>query len=211
LQIKLKKGTSVLENRDYTLVIDKSGSMSTNDTPGGKSRWDAAQESTFALASQVQKWDPDGLTLYTFASNFKRYENVTASKVNDVWAENTPMGGTELHTVLKHAFDDFLSRKKKGSLKENGDFIIVVTDGEPSDPNAVAKTIIDFTKKLDSPKEIGITFVQIGKDPNATRYLEGLDNNLVSQGAKYDIVGTVTIEDAESKPLSEILLEAIKD
>ena len=30
----------MLENRDYTLIIDKSGSMSTNDQAGGKSRWE---------------------------------------------------------------------------------------------------------------------------------------------------------------------------
>ena len=29
----------MLENRDYTLIIDKSGSMSTKDRPGGASRW----------------------------------------------------------------------------------------------------------------------------------------------------------------------------
>jgi hypothetical protein len=36
----------MLENRDYTLIIDRSSSMSTLDQPGGKSRWAAIQEST---------------------------------------------------------------------------------------------------------------------------------------------------------------------
>jgi hypothetical protein len=39
---------SKLRNRDYTLIIDKSGSMSTKDQAGGKSRWDVMQESTLA-------------------------------------------------------------------------------------------------------------------------------------------------------------------
>lgn len=40
----------MVENRDYTLIIDRSGSMSTLDQPGGKSRWAVIQESTLALA-----------------------------------------------------------------------------------------------------------------------------------------------------------------
>ena len=34
---------SILENRDYTLMIDKSSSMATSDTPDGKTRWEIAQ------------------------------------------------------------------------------------------------------------------------------------------------------------------------
>ena len=43
----------MLENRDYTLIIDKSGSMATPDQKGGRSRWVAAQESTLALAIDI--------------------------------------------------------------------------------------------------------------------------------------------------------------
>ncbi len=199
----------MLENRDYTLIIDKSGSMATRDMPNGKSRWEAAQESTFAIASKLEQMDPDGLTLYTFSSKHIRYENVVSSKVADIWKENEPMGGTELHTVLEDAFADFLARKKTGSLKANGDFIVVVTDGEPSDHHAVSRAIIGFTKKLDSDKECGIQFVQIGKDLGATRFLKALDEDLERQGAKFDIVGTVTVEEAENMPFVEILLKAI--
>ena len=199
----------MLENRDYTLIVDKSGSMSTRDMPGGKTRWEAAQESTFAIASKIETMDPDGLTIYTFSSAFKRYENVTSGKVADIWKENDPMGSTELDTVLKHAFDDFLVRRKNNTLKPNGDFIIVVTDGEPNDRGAVARAIIDLTKKIDSDKEIGICFVQIGKDQGALKFLKQLDDDLEKQGAKFDIVGTVTLEEAEKTPLVEILLKAI--
>lgn len=47
----------MLENRDYTLIIDKSGSMSLTDQPGGQSRWVAMQESTLALASKCEQLD----------------------------------------------------------------------------------------------------------------------------------------------------------
>jgi hypothetical protein len=72
---------SIFMNRDYTLILDKSGSMSVADQ-GGKSRWCYAQESTLALARKCDQLDPDGITLYTFSGRFKRYDNVTASQVD---------------------------------------------------------------------------------------------------------------------------------
>jgi hypothetical protein len=55
----------MLDQRDCTLIIDKSGSMSIKDRAGGKSRWNAMQESTLALASKCEEVDPDGITVYT--------------------------------------------------------------------------------------------------------------------------------------------------
>ena len=95
----------MLENRDYTLIIDKSGSMATPDQKAGRTRWVAAEESTFALASKCEQFDPDGITVYTFSGRFKRYENVTSSKVTQVFRENDPSGTTDLAMVLKHATD----------------------------------------------------------------------------------------------------------
>jgi hypothetical protein len=81
-------------------ILDKSGSMSTPDQPGGKSRWVYAQESTLALARKCEQLDPDGITVYTFAGKFKRYEGVTAAKVEQIFMENDPMGTTNLAGVL---------------------------------------------------------------------------------------------------------------
>ncbi len=51
----------MIQERDYTLIIDKSGSMSTPDQAGGKSRWEIMQESTLALARKCEqfrsRWD----------------------------------------------------------------------------------------------------------------------------------------------------------
>jgi hypothetical protein len=37
-----------MSDRDYTLILDKSGSMSTPDQTSGRSRWEIVQESTLA-------------------------------------------------------------------------------------------------------------------------------------------------------------------
>ena len=80
----------MMSDRDYTLIIDKSGSMSTPDQVGGRSRWKIAEESTIALARKCEEFDPDGITVYVFSGKFKRYENVTAAKVAQIFQENDP-------------------------------------------------------------------------------------------------------------------------
>ncbi|MEH2377256.1 vWA domain-containing protein [Nostoc sp.] len=201
----------MLENRDYTLIIDKSGSMATQDQKGGRSRWVAAQESTLALASKCEEFDPDGITIYIFAGKFKRYENVTSSKVAQIFRENDPSGTTDLAGVLKHATDDYLQRKAAGQTKPNGEIILVVTDGEPDDRKAVMRVIIEASRRIDRDEELAISFIQVGTDQQATRFLKVLDDELQSAGAKFDICDTITMEDMEDLSLSEVLLNAIND
>ncbi len=201
----------MLDNRDYTLIIDKSGSMATRDQKGGRSRWIAAQESTFALATKCEEFDPDGITVYVFSGRFKRYENVTSSKVSQVFQENDPSGTTDLAGVLKDAVDGYFQRKAMGHVKANGETILVITDGEPDDRKAVMKVIIEASLRMDRDEELAISFIQVGTDAQATRFLKVLDDELQRAGAKFDICDTITMDDMEDYSLSEILLNAIND
>jgi uncharacterized protein with von Willebrand factor type A (vWA) domain len=173
-------GESVVHDRDYTLIIDKSGSMSTADKPSEKTRWQIAQESTLALARKCEEVDPDGITIYLFSGRFRRYDNVTSDKVTQIYQENEPMGRTDLAAVLQDALDNYFQRKTAGKTKPNGETILVITDGEPDDRKAVMRQII-----------------------------EALDKQLETAGAKFDIVDTITIDDMEDMTLAEVLLNAI--
>lgn len=201
----------MLENRDYTLIIDKSGSMSSKDQPGGKSRWAAMEESTLAIASKCEELDPDGLTVYVFSGKFKRYDNVTASRVKDIFRENEPSGRTDLAGVLLDATNDYFQRKAARQTKPNGETIVVVTDGEPDDRKAVMRVIIEASRKMDKDEELAITFIQVGTDQQARTFLKVLDDELQGAGAKFDMVDTVTIDDMEDMTLTEVLLNAIVD
>lgn len=199
----------MLNDRDYTLILDKSGSMSTKDQPGGRSRWHAARESAAALASKCEELDPDGLTLYVFGSRFKRYDNVTSSRINRAFDEHEPSGGTDLAGVLKDAFRSYFDRKSRGAARP--ETIVVVTDGEPDDASAVIKTIVEASRKLDRDEELAVSLVQVGADPNARRFLKLLDDELLPAGAKFDIVDTVNLDEVEELGLTEVLLGAIND
>jgi hypothetical protein len=169
------------------------------------------QESTLAIASKCEEFDPDGITVYLFSGRFKRYDNVTASKVGQIFQENEPSGRTDLASVLQDATNNYFQRKTARQTKQNGETILVVTDGEPDDRKAVMKVIIEASRRMDRDEELAISFVQVGTDSQATKFLKVLDDELQGAGAKFDIVDTVTMDDMEDMTLSEVLLNAITD
>ncbi|MCT7963276.1 VWA domain-containing protein [Laspinema sp. D1] len=198
------------DNRDYTLIIDKSGSMMTPDGSSSKTRWSLAEESTFALAAKCEQLDPDGITVYLFSGRFQRYENVTSAKVAQIFQENEPSGRTDLASVLKDAVNHYFNNKASGGTK-SGETILVVTDGEPDDRKAVMRVIVEATRQMERDEELAISMIQVGNDTQATRFLKALDDELQGVGAKFDIVDTITIDEMEDYTLSEVLLKAIGD
>jgi hypothetical protein len=205
------EGNSIVLDRDYTLIIDKSGSMSASDRSDGKTRWEVAQESTLALARKCEQVDPDGITVYLFSGRFRRYDNVTSDKVTQIYQENEPMGSTDLAGVIQDALNNYFQRKASGQTKPNGETILVITDGEPDDRKSVMRQIIEASRQIDRDEELAISLIQVGKDRKATEFLKALDDQLQSAGATFDIVDTITIDDMEGMTLAEVLLNAITD
>ncbi|BAU08183.1 vWA domain-containing protein [Fischerella sp. NIES-3754] len=201
----------MVSDRDYTLIIDKSGSMSTPDQAGGRSRWEIAQESTLALARKCEQFDPDGITVYVFSGRFKRYNDVTSAKVAQIFLENDPAGTTNLAGVLQDAINNYFQRKAAGKTKANGETILVITDGEPDDRKAVFEVIISATRQMERDEELGISIIQVGSDPQATKFLKALDDQMQSVGAKFDICDTITLDDMEDMSLADVLMNAVAD
>ncbi len=200
-----------MKDRDYTLIIDKSGSMSTPDQQGSRTRWEIAQESTLALARKCEQFDPDGITVYVFSGRFKRYDDVTSSKVTQIFQENDPVGTTNLASVLQDATNSYFQRKTAGQTKPAGETILVVTDGEPDDRRAVMEVIVSASRRMERDEELAISIIQVGADPQATKFLNALDDQLQGVGAKFDICDAITLDDMEDMSLSEVLLNAIND
>lgn len=202
------------QTRDYSIVLDKSGSME-NPASNGKSRWEVAQESIQALANKVAKLDPDGIDVYVFSSRFRYYQNTTPETVARIFQENEPMGSTDLYSVLKAATDNFLDEKRSGGVKGSGETIFVLTDGEPDDRGSVMRLIVEVTRQMEklgcADEELAIQFIQVGSDSTATRFLKALDDELVGAGAKFDIVNTMTHDEMGDRTIAEILEEAISD
>lgn len=198
-----------LAKYDFVVMIDKSGSMTEKDCPGGKTRWAYAQESAEAIARQCGEFDADGIDVVLFAGSAKEFHGVTPDKVHQIFTENSPSGSTDTASALKLVFDGYNARKKAGTAKPM--IVVVITDGAPTDQNAVDKVIIDHSNSLTEDGETGVTFVQIGKDLAARAFLKHLDDDLQALGAKFDIVDTKNEEEMENISITELLVQAITD
>ncbi|MEO0687181.1 MAG: VWA domain-containing protein, partial [Cyanobacteria bacterium J06649_11] len=125
--------------------------------------------------------------------------------------ENDPAGTTNLAGVLKDATDNYFKRKSAGKTKPSGEIILVVTDGEPDDRKAVFEVIVNASHQMEKDEELGISFVQVGFDTQAMKFLKALDDQMESIGAKFDICDTVTFDEMEDMSLVEVLTNAITD
>ena len=200
-----------LMDKDYVITLDKSGSMDSDVAPGF-TRWQQGQEYVMSMAKFCTQYDPDGIKVITFNGRYNVYDNVTEEKVKEVFAKESPMGGTRMAPPLQAAFDSYLQRKKAGETN-NGEINIVVCDGEPQDRLEVMKAIAKFTQQLDSHDEYGITFIQTGTDKSAQAFLKALDDDLEAAGAKFDIVDTKTCDEIDDLGMSveDILVAALDD
>jgi len=184
--------------RDYILIVDKSGSMA-------GSNWREAEKAVAALAPNITRCDPDGITLYFFSSkgSFPKLSNIKDPRqVTDAFQRNSPSGSTCLDGVLKVAFDEHF---RKGGQTT----ILVVTDGEPDDRHAVERVIRDASNRLDRDEDLSVSFVQIGHDRSATRFLHKLDDDL--RGCKFDIVDAETAEHMKGMDFSDFINKSIVD
>ncbi len=191
----------VAKEYDYILLVDKSGSMGSPSTRlENKTRWQEVQEFTEQFARYAEQYDDDGLTLISFNSHVETFDGVKADKVHELFTTQGPSGSTNLADALDAAW-----AKKWASPKKA--IVVVVTDGEPNSQSAVEKSIIGATNKIESDSQLNVLFIQVGEDPAAAKYLDHLDNSL--KGAKYDIVNTMSEDEAESLSIGQLLYQAV--
>jgi hypothetical protein len=221
--LNLKK----LQGYDLELLIDRSGSMNTDDCKtgggffGGKkvTRWNYVADQTAELAGEAAKVDDDGIYVGLFNTRLQPIENADEAKVRNAFRQYSPTDGTNTADALNDRLEAYFARKAKGAAKPL--ILVVVTDGEPTgttvkgvsrDPQqAVADVIVNATKRIGSRKEIGIFFLQVGYDKKATTFLAWLDDGLTSAGAAYDIVDAKTAEDAKGMSIGQIIEAALND
>jgi hypothetical protein len=72
--------------------------------------------------------------------------------------------------------------------------IAVITDGLPTDPHGLRDVIIDATKNV-HPGDMKMTFLQVGSDPKGIYFVREMDQQLVSEGAAFDMVSSKTFPD----------------
>ncbi|GAB7351776.1 hypothetical protein MBLNU459_g2351t1 [Dothideomycetes sp. NU459] len=187
---------------DTVFLIDDSGSMA-------GSRWRETAAALEAIVPVCVAHDADGIDMaFLNAPDSPRQRNLrTAAAVRDVFASVRPRGGTPTGQRLAALLRPYVRRcDALGCDAVKPLNVIVVTDGAPSDD--VEAALIGAARRLDrldAPAwQVGVQFFQVGRDPDASRHLRMLDDELaeIAGESLRDMVDTVPFRGAEGETLS---------
>jgi len=172
--------------------------------------WNQAKEAAKKIAPWICQADPDGVTFYLFSSpspKHAKYEHVKDfSDIETIFTDCKPGGSTDLSGVLNQAFNEHFTKQPVQPTT-----ILIVTDGVPDNQSTVKKEIIDAANRINKDEDLSVTFVQIGCDHNATRFLKELDDDLKSEGARFDIVDHVTTDQMCGMTFEQFINHSIDD
>jgi hypothetical protein len=206
---------ALLKDRDYQIIVAKTAPSMALPPPGYEHRWAAAQQAIGQLTALCETFDPDGIGLYISCRDadqgFRHYKQAHAAELDGIFDHHFPPQQLNLLDGLTAALDEYFAAKAAQQTKPNGAMILVLIDGEPQNRMAISRLIVQATQKLDRDSELGIGFVQLGDDLIARGFLNALDDNLQTAGAKFDIVHTIVIEDIQPQCLVQFLHDVIHD
>jgi hypothetical protein len=196
-----------LSQRDIVIVVDASGSMNENLTSESESKWKWCSDHIATFAQQMKPYlGGRGITLVTFNNSFTKERGCSAERVENLFRTVTPLGATDMGSPLQDVLAEFLATQRGRPL-----LVVVMTDGMPNRGPKVEDVIIQTTQEMRSADEIKITFLEIGEEYDGRALLQLLDDYLIHDGAKYDIVDTLTFDQLKQLGLAGALVHAFDD
>ncbi len=218
---------------DLALVIDKSASMTYRLNQGNArpkappivgydrpipppadpadsiTRWDWCRNQAANLAEQIKRVLPAGLKISLFSNTYDSYSNVDGAKIVNLFSDVEPSGGTHVSSVLNHLFDEYFAQRAANGENTKPLLLAVLTDGAPEDALSTKEAIIRATKRMHRPDEISVVILQVGNDRRAPKLLADLDEGLVHQSAKYDIVEVKSFDEIKKEGLARTLANLV--
>ena len=90
--------------------------------------------------------------------------------------------------------------------KDSQTTVLVITDGEPNSTREIFEILQNFSAMLASADDLSLTFIQIGNDEDASRFLEQLkkDNDCV-----FPIVDCISYVQFQEMRFSDFIAGAI--
>ncbi|KAK7465007.1 hypothetical protein VKT23_006218 [Stygiomarasmius scandens] len=203
---------------DIVLIVDDSDSMAGH-------LWAQARDALAAVAEASPQFDADGVDMFFLNSDRSQKGLRTRSEVVRLFNEVLPDGGTPTGHRLQQVLNEYIPKVEQKMLPVKPVNIIVITDGDPSQfsrslfiqgshsnvdkplsADDVESVIVNAAQRLQiahvPDRMLGIQFVQIGEDPEATRALRELDIDLEKKYHIRDMVDT-TLFDATNANFKE--------
>jgi hypothetical protein len=197
-----------LQGKDLIVLLDISGSMQTSETSGGFLGMGGKTETRIEMAKTLiqahyelfkQYSGKETVSFILFDHHATYYEVSNKAELDALLAKTEARGTTDTSGALKLAFD------KVG--KEA--VVLVYTDGEPSNRDAVVRTIKQKATSGVDPDKFGIMFAQVGSDAGALSFLKYLDDIVGEELGGIDIVGSMSYTELQNASIEQIVHEAL--
>lgn len=194
------------DDGDFLKRILQGGSLYVPSLSMSKWEWCLWQASDLTRqGARVPNWT---MTLVMFSNEFDVYHNVSLQQIPQIYNRNGIFIGTKLARPLEEQLQGHF---RMGLLGKKRPLVVaVVTDGKPQDMEELVSVIVNATRQMKNPKDVHITFLQVGCDRKGIRKLAELDSGLVLQGAKYDIVDVVPFTHLSQAGLARTLVDTIR-
>lgn len=189
---------AVLGLYDIVLFVDDSGSMDYVEPSEGMKRFDLMREVMKTVAFWATLMDPDGVVVRFFNSNAEGNGLSSIKDVDDLLKTVVPDGMTPLGEQLENKILNKIVLPLMIKSELNRPVLtITLTDGEPSNKQAVIDTIVKCRdasmKSKYGEHAMSFGFAQIGEERAATKYLNYIDTHPVV-GKLIDCTSSFNIE-----------------
>ena len=183
------------------LAIDESGSMAENDG-NETTRWQDAFKDVETYVKVAGGWNPSGITLIIFGNGVEEYRGIkTVGQLDQILNKHHPRGHTNTHLAIQRAW------KEHTDDGHTTTFMVIMTDGHASEPEALESTLTEIGLKLGESKEFEIAFVTLGGD-SAELHAEMTDviNTMSTRGTPCHYI---SVHDSDDIKLDDVLDEAL--
>lgn len=206
--IKTKKLPATVEAKyadifhyNVVICIDTSGSMSDRIESLNTTKWDWCDQfvSTFAADAQLEAGNRQ-LSIASFNQEFTLAGGQTPAQIANFFKANQPGGATNLGSPLEHIFATRLKDPKRKPL-----LVVIISDGMSNTGPHVESVIAEATNAIANADELKVAFLEVGEDSLSTAYLKYLDECLINEGAKLDVVETVSFEGLKKAKFLDVL------
>lgn len=200
------KDIRALQDYDMVLIVDHSGSMnmsiSRNDTsPNSKnSRWHWVQNQVFRASNEFANAFKRGVKLIMFDLGYDVYQNCSPGELFNIFQATKSGGGTNLTPPLKEVL-------KTKIVSGKPLIICVCTDGERiSNYEDLRECIAEATQAIPGQYDLAIHFLIVNpREPD--KEIATLKSDVMSAGAKFDVVHVKTFNEIEQRGLINTLID----
>ncbi len=197
-----------LKDCHIAILLDRSLSMNDRNAgcPGDISKWMWCRQQVNNLYAATSRVHDSGLDVVLFNDTYQARRGVTLWDLKQTFDQIKPAGSSKnISQPLVEVLNDYF-RKRNDSSKPQ--VILVLTDAIQNIGSPLQDVLIEASNKMTKPREVIISFLQIGDSILGEELLEDLDRNLVAKGARYHLVNYKPFSEVRNKGLLRELLDA---